>query len=120
MVLHNSPNLQSLLLPDGTLGSVGLSELAPALCRNTSIKELDLSYNEINMESAKYLRDIIRRNKTITTLALSGTHFGRTTDAFDLDNFPLPHFSRVLEGVNPSQSASQSFSPTSPTDSIQR
>jgi Ran GTPase-activating protein (RanGAP) involved in mRNA processing and transport len=35
------------------------------------------------MESAEILRDIIRRNKTITTLDLSGNTFGRTPGAVD-------------------------------------
>jgi Leucine-rich repeat (LRR) protein len=35
------------------------------------------------MESAELLREIIRRNKSITTLDLSVTHFGRTTGAVE-------------------------------------
>jgi Ran GTPase-activating protein (RanGAP) involved in mRNA processing and transport len=59
-----------------------LAELAPALYRNTSIKELDMSDNNLNdMESAEFLRDILRRNKTMTALDLSGNTFGRTTGA---------------------------------------
>jgi len=78
MVLRNSPNSQNLDLQCCALGSVGLSELAPALCSNASIKELDLSRNEIRVESAKLLRDIIRLNKTTTTLVLSGNYFDAT------------------------------------------
>jgi Ran GTPase-activating protein 1 len=84
MALCNIPNLQSLVLTDRTLRSAGLAELAPALYHNTSIKVLDLSQNLFNnIGSAEILRDIIRRNKAITTLDLSGTHFGRTTGAVD-------------------------------------
>jgi Ran GTPase-activating protein (RanGAP) involved in mRNA processing and transport len=62
-----------------------LEELAPSLYRNTSIKEvLDMSRNNlIDMESAEILRDIIRRNKTITSLVLTGNEFGRTTGAVE-------------------------------------
>jgi Ran GTPase-activating protein (RanGAP) involved in mRNA processing and transport len=35
------------------------------------------------MESVKILRDIIRRNKTMTSLVLSGNYFGRTAGAVD-------------------------------------
>jgi Ran GTPase-activating protein (RanGAP) involved in mRNA processing and transport len=84
MVLRNTPSLQTLVLTEITLGSVGLAELAPALYRNTSIKVLDMSDNYFNsMEAAELLREILRRSKTITTLDLSGTHVGRTTGAVD-------------------------------------
>jgi Ran GTPase-activating protein (RanGAP) involved in mRNA processing and transport len=62
-----------------------LAELAPALYHNTSIKVLDISSanNLIDMESAESLRDIIRSNKTITTLDLSENRFGFTTGAVE-------------------------------------
>jgi Ran GTPase-activating protein (RanGAP) involved in mRNA processing and transport len=84
IALCNTPSLQTLLLTESTLRSAGLAELAPALCRNTSIKVLDMSWNSLNgMESVKILRDIIRRNKTMTSLVLSGNYFGRTAGAVD-------------------------------------
>jgi hypothetical protein len=59
-------------------------ELAPALYRNTSIKELNMSRNGLNdMESAEILRNILRNNKTIITLDLSGNEFGTTTGAVE-------------------------------------
>jgi Ran GTPase-activating protein (RanGAP) involved in mRNA processing and transport len=77
VALCNIPSLQSLLLTDGALESAGLAELAPALYHNTSIKLLAISGNKLyDMESAEILRDILRRNKTITTLDLSGIPFG--------------------------------------------
>jgi Ran GTPase-activating protein (RanGAP) involved in mRNA processing and transport len=53
------PSLQSLVLTDNTLGSAELAELAPALYHNTSIKVLDIRWNDLSgMESARLLRDI--------------------------------------------------------------
>jgi Ran GTPase-activating protein (RanGAP) involved in mRNA processing and transport len=61
-----------------------LAELAPALYRNTSIKVLDLLENNlIDMESAEILRDMLRSNKTMTTLDLSLNEFGDTPGAVD-------------------------------------
>jgi hypothetical protein len=82
MVLCDTPCLHSLLLVDCTLGRAELAELAPALYRNTSIKVLDMSFNELGgMESAEIFRDILRSNKTMTTLDLSGNSFGSMTGA---------------------------------------
>jgi Ran GTPase-activating protein (RanGAP) involved in mRNA processing and transport len=84
VALCKLPSLQSLLLTGGTLGSAGLAELAPALYHNTSIKVLDISENGLNdMESAELLRDILRSNKAITELDLSGNNLGRTTGAVE-------------------------------------
>jgi hypothetical protein len=84
LALRNTPCLQSLVLETCTLGSTGLAELVPALYRNTSIKELDISDNNlIDLESATLLRDILRRNKTMTTLDLSENAFGETNGAVE-------------------------------------
>jgi Ran GTPase-activating protein (RanGAP) involved in mRNA processing and transport len=84
LALCNIPSLQSLLLTDRTLGSAELVELAPALYHNTSIKVLNMSDNNLNdMESAVILRDIIRSNKTMTTLNLSVNEFGNMTGAVE-------------------------------------
>jgi hypothetical protein len=84
MALRNISSLQSLLLTGGTLGSDELAQLAPALYRCKSIKLLDISGNGLkDMDSARLLRDIIRRNKTITSLILSVNKFGRTTGAVE-------------------------------------
>jgi Ran GTPase-activating protein (RanGAP) involved in mRNA processing and transport len=82
MALRNIPSLHNLAITITTLGSAGLAELAPALYRNTSIKALDISGNDLNdMESAEIIRDIMRRNKTITTLDLSRNNCWQTTGA---------------------------------------
>jgi Leucine-rich repeat (LRR) protein len=84
LALCNIPSLQSLDLTSNALGSAELAELAPALYRNTSIKVLDMSHNRLSdMESAEILRDIIRRNKTITSLVLSDNQFGDMADAVE-------------------------------------
>jgi Ran GTPase-activating protein (RanGAP) involved in mRNA processing and transport len=84
LALSKIPSLQSLVLAGNILGSAWLAELAPALYRNTSIKVLDFSESGLNdMESADILRDILRSNKTMTALDLSGNEFGLTTGAVE-------------------------------------
>jgi Ran GTPase-activating protein (RanGAP) involved in mRNA processing and transport len=84
MVLCNSSGLRTLVLKDSTLGSAGLAELAPALCRNTSIRVLDISDNNLSsLESAEILRDVLRSNKTMTAINLSGNRFGETIGAVE-------------------------------------
>jgi Ran GTPase-activating protein (RanGAP) involved in mRNA processing and transport len=75
-VLHQNTALQSLVLECG-LGSVGLAEIAPALYGSTSIKTLDLTRNGLDdIESANVLRELLRRNKTITSLCIDENAFG--------------------------------------------
>jgi Ran GTPase-activating protein (RanGAP) involved in mRNA processing and transport len=84
MVLCNAPNLQSLVLRGRTLENAELAEIAPALYRNTSIKELDMSHNSFSsMDAAVLLRGILHSNKTITALDLSINNFGGITGAVD-------------------------------------
>jgi Ran GTPase-activating protein (RanGAP) involved in mRNA processing and transport len=84
IAFYNTPRLQSLDLARNSLGSAGLAELAPALYQNTSIKVLDMSWNKLeDLKSARLLRDIIRSNKTMTTLGLSGNFFGQMTGAVE-------------------------------------
>jgi hypothetical protein len=84
MALCNIPSLQSLGLTKRTLGSAELAEFAPALYHNTSIQVLDISGNGAgSVEFAALLRDILRSNKTITTLDLSANTFGEFTAAVD-------------------------------------
>jgi Ran GTPase-activating protein (RanGAP) involved in mRNA processing and transport len=75
--LRQNTALQSLDLESSALGSAGLAEIAPALYRNTSIKTLDLANNGLDdIESANVLRELLRRNKTITSLGLFDNTFG--------------------------------------------
>jgi Ran GTPase-activating protein (RanGAP) involved in mRNA processing and transport len=98
MALCKLPNLQSLILTNNELGSAGLAELAPALSRNASIKVLDMSGNYLSdMESAELLRDILRSNKTMTTLNLSWNDFGQTTGAVECISNGLGSNSTLLK-----------------------
>jgi hypothetical protein len=84
MVLCNTPSLRTLVLTTRTLGSAGLVELAPSLYHNTSIKMLDMSRNDLSeIESTEIFRDILRSNKSITALDLSGNGFGYSTGTLD-------------------------------------
>jgi Ran GTPase-activating protein (RanGAP) involved in mRNA processing and transport len=80
VVLRQNTVLQSLDLTSrdsSALGSTGLAEIAPVLYRNRSIKTLDLSSNSLDdIESANVLRELLRRNKTITNICLAANTFG--------------------------------------------
>jgi Ran GTPase-activating protein (RanGAP) involved in mRNA processing and transport len=81
MLRHNT-TLQSLNLTSSALKSAGLVEITPVLYRNTSIKALDLSSNDLDdIDSANLLRELLRRNKTITSLRIAYNVFGRNAVA---------------------------------------
>jgi Ran GTPase-activating protein (RanGAP) involved in mRNA processing and transport len=81
-MLHRNTTLQYLNLDSNALGSAGLAEIAPALYSNTSIKSLDLSINSLDdIESANVLCELMRRNKSITSLSLAYNEFGRSAAA---------------------------------------
>jgi Ran GTPase-activating protein (RanGAP) involved in mRNA processing and transport len=83
-VLCNIPSLQSLDLKGNGLGSAGLAELAPGLSRNTSIKVLNISENNLmDIESAELFRKVLRSNKTMTALDLSQIPFRYMAGAVD-------------------------------------
>jgi Ran GTPase-activating protein (RanGAP) involved in mRNA processing and transport len=81
-IVRENKALQHLNLRGNQLRNAGLAEIAPALYRNTSIKSLDLAYNDLgDIKSANALRDLIRRNKTITSLCLADNYIGRNAAA---------------------------------------
>jgi Ran GTPase-activating protein (RanGAP) involved in mRNA processing and transport len=81
-VLRSNPHLLSLGLSHTHLMNNCLVELAPALYYNVSLKELDLSRNDLESKaSATLIRNILRRNKGITKLNLTGNEFGGTPGA---------------------------------------
>jgi Ran GTPase-activating protein (RanGAP) involved in mRNA processing and transport len=76
-VLRQNSVLQHLILQHSRLSSAGLADITPVLYRNTSIKTLDLSNNGLDdIESANLLRELLRRNKTITSLCIGINAFG--------------------------------------------
>jgi Ran GTPase-activating protein (RanGAP) involved in mRNA processing and transport len=77
-VLRQNTALESLDLELSGLGSAGLIEIAPVLYCNTSIKVINLENNRLDdIESANVLRELIRRNETITKLCIANNAFGR-------------------------------------------
>jgi Ran GTPase-activating protein (RanGAP) involved in mRNA processing and transport len=81
-MLRQNTALESLDLAADFIGSAGLAEIAPVLYHNTSIKALDLTNNSLHdSESSNALRELIRRNKTITSLCIALNAFGRNTAA---------------------------------------
>jgi Ran GTPase-activating protein (RanGAP) involved in mRNA processing and transport len=81
-VLRRNAALLSLDLTSSAFGSAGLVEISPALYRNKSIKTLDLASNGLDgIKSANALREVLRRNKTITILYLTNNAFGRNVAA---------------------------------------
>jgi Ran GTPase-activating protein (RanGAP) involved in mRNA processing and transport len=86
MALCNMPSLHSVALSNFTLSgrSAELAQLALALYDNASIQVLAISKNAfLGLQSANIIRDILRRNKTITTLDLSNNRFGLTPDSVE-------------------------------------
>jgi Ran GTPase-activating protein (RanGAP) involved in mRNA processing and transport len=78
MLRHNTV-LEDLNLAGAALLSTGLAELTSALYRNTNIQGLDLSHiilDEVSVANA--LRELLRRNKTITRLSVAMSDFGRS------------------------------------------
>jgi Ran GTPase-activating protein (RanGAP) involved in mRNA processing and transport len=81
-MLRQNTTLESLDLTSSNLRSAGLVEIAPVLYRNTSIKALDLTNNGLHdIESTNVLRELIHRNKTITSLCIADNTLGRNAAA---------------------------------------
>jgi hypothetical protein len=81
-VIRQNTALESLVLTWCSLGSTGLAEITPVLYCNTSIKVPDLTSNGLHdSESANVLRELFRRNKTITSLYIGYNAFGRNAAA---------------------------------------
>jgi Ran GTPase-activating protein (RanGAP) involved in mRNA processing and transport len=83
-ILCNNKVLQHLNIRGTGLGSAGLAEIAAGLYRNTTLKHLNLSNNILgDLTSAKTLKDLLRRNKSLTTLHIKNIFFGRTVGAVE-------------------------------------
>jgi Ran GTPase-activating protein (RanGAP) involved in mRNA processing and transport len=82
VVLRQNTALQYLVLTGCALGNANLADIASGLYHHASVKSLDLSCTGLeDIESANILRELIRRNKTITSLCVAGNPFGRNADA---------------------------------------
>jgi Ran GTPase-activating protein (RanGAP) involved in mRNA processing and transport len=78
----NEPSKYFVLDLGDALGSTGLAEVASALYWNTSIQVLNISTNGLDdLASANTLRELLRRNKTITRLVMDYNTFGRNIAA---------------------------------------
>jgi hypothetical protein len=98
VIVRQNTALQHLNLRGNLLRNAGLAEIVPALYRNTSIKSLDLAFNGLDtIESTNVLRELLRRNKTITSLCIGGNAFGRNAAAAR----------SILEGVRSNTSLQQ-------------
>jgi Ran GTPase-activating protein (RanGAP) involved in mRNA processing and transport len=81
-MLRRNTVLRDLNLSGDALGSAGLAAIASALYRNTSIQCLDISDNGLDdLASANALRELLRRNKTITRLCMDSNTFGSNVAA---------------------------------------
>jgi Leucine-rich repeat (LRR) protein len=81
-MLRRNTVLQDLDLTGDAIGSTGFAEIASALYRNTSIQSLDVSSNGLDdLASANVLRELLRRNKTITRLSVDRNSFGNNIAA---------------------------------------
>ena len=54
--------------------------LSEALKTNKTLKELNLSVNEINSKNAKYVADALKVNRSITSLNLENNIFASATE----------------------------------------
>jgi Ran GTPase-activating protein (RanGAP) involved in mRNA processing and transport len=81
-MLRRNTVLEDLAISHCALRSMGLAEIASALYRNTNIQGLDVSSNGLDdLASANSMRELLRRNKTITRLFIDSNAFGRNIAA---------------------------------------
>lgn len=69
-VLRNNSILTKLDIAQADFYSSHMYDFAQAVCANTTLTNLDLSYNEINPETSDPLKTIIHNNATIKILKL--------------------------------------------------
>jgi hypothetical protein len=99
-MLYKNTVLQHLNGSGTGLGSAGLAEITAGLYRNTTLKFLDLSDNDLgDLTSAKTLKDLLRRNKCLTTLHIKNIPFGSTVGTVECITQGLRE-SRSLQTIN--------------------
>lgn len=68
----------------------GAASLARALRANSTLKELDLRWNEVGNDGARAIRDSLDTNRSLTSVKLSGNKVGLRVCAFDwTSSFPV-------------------------------
>jgi Ran GTPase-activating protein (RanGAP) involved in mRNA processing and transport len=81
-MLRRNTVLEDLNVAGAALRSTGLAEIASVLYRNTNIQGLDVSTNGLDdPASVNIMRELLRRNKTITRLFMDRNAFGRDVAA---------------------------------------
>jgi hypothetical protein len=81
-MLRRNTVLEDLDLNENYFGSAGFPEITSALYGNTSIQGLNVSTNELDdLVAANTLRELLRRNKTITRLCMDNNTFGSNAAA---------------------------------------
>ena len=65
-----------LVLQDCHISGQGASELAAALCKNSSLKDLDLDRNPIGMMVASSISDMLQHNTSLKELSLGDNSLG--------------------------------------------
>lgn len=74
-VIEQSKVLKTLNLSDNEL-TLADRKLTNAIAKNTTLKRLDLSNNNINIEGVKHLANILKENKTLQEINLAGNNIG--------------------------------------------
>jgi Ran GTPase-activating protein (RanGAP) involved in mRNA processing and transport len=81
-LLQQKTLISFLDVSGASLGSAGLAEIAAGLYRNTTLTRLEISNNAlVDEDSAKILKDVLRRNKSLAVLRLKKNRFGCSPSA---------------------------------------
>jgi Ran GTPase-activating protein (RanGAP) involved in mRNA processing and transport len=81
-LLRQNTLISFLDVSGASLGSAGLAEIAAGLYRNTTLTRLEISNNALgDVDSAKTLKDLLRRNKSLTVLWIQKNSFGSSPSA---------------------------------------
>lgn len=88
--IQQNKTLTFLSLNDNHIGSAGVEAIAAALHHengNTTLRTLRLANNRIGNHGGKRLRRMLRQNRTLTEIHLSGNRFGpKSVDKLRFDN----------------------------------
>mmetsp|Transcript_17397 Transcript_17397/g.42260 ORF Transcript_17397/g.42260 Transcript_17397/m.42260 type:complete len:376 (-) Transcript_17397:1658-2785(-) len=75
-VLAETTNISTLILDNNKIGDEGIKRIAQALKYNTSLKKLDVRYNNISIVGLRAIRDVLKnkQNTTLQTLCFEEHH----------------------------------------------